>query len=110
MKTSETIRVLAALAQESRLDVFRYLIRQGIVGAPAGRIAADLGVHAATLSFHLNALKQAQLVEARRESRSIVYTANFSRVNRLIGFLTENCCRGEAAAGAAATPPLRLTP
>lgn len=95
MKTSETIRVLGALAQESRLDIFRYLIRHGLAGAPAGQIASDLGLHAATLSFHLGALRQAGLVESRRESRSIIYTANFSRVGELIGFLTENCCQGD---------------
>lgn len=87
--------VLNALAQESRLAVLRYLIRSGPAGAAAGRIGERLGVHAATLSFHLNALRQAGLVLARRESRSIIYTANFERMSALVGYLTQNCCRGE---------------
>lgn len=95
MKMSDALDVLGALAQPSRLAVFRYLIRTGPDGAPAGQIATDLEVHVATLSFHLNALKQAELVHARRESRQIIYSVNFARMTDLIGFLTENCCTAE---------------
>jgi DNA-binding transcriptional ArsR family regulator len=95
MKMSVALEVLGALAQPSRLAVFRYLIRTGPEGAPAGQIATDLEVHVATLSFHLNALKQAELVHARRESRQIIYSVNFARMTDLIGFLTENCCTAE---------------
>lgn len=90
--------MLNALAQESRLDIFRFLVQAGPTGAPAGRVGEHLGLHAATLSFHLNALKQAGLVSARRESRSIIYTASFARMGELVGYLTQNCCRGELAA------------
>jgi DNA-binding transcriptional ArsR family regulator len=96
MKMSEAVMVLNALAQESRLAILRYLIRSGQGGAAAGHIGERLEVHSATLSFHLNALRQAGLVVARRESRSIIYTANFPRMSDLVGYLTENCCRGEA--------------
>lgn len=95
MKRMEAVSVLNALAQESRLDIFRFLIQAGPTGAPAGRIGEHLGLHAATLSFHLNALKQARLVSARRESRSIIYTASFGRMGDLVAYLTRNCCRGE---------------
>lgn len=88
---------MAALAQATRLEVFRYLIRQGLPGAPAGRIGEALALHAATLSFHLAALRRAGLVASRRESRSIIYTANYGQVNELIGFLVQNCCQGEDA-------------
>ena len=97
MKVSVAVGVLGALAQESRLEIIRYLIRVGPSGVPAGRIADHLHVHAATLSFHLNALKHAGLVSSKRESRSIIYFANFARVSDLVGFLTENCCSEEHA-------------
>jgi len=106
MKISEALDVLGALAQPSRLAVFRYLIRTGPEGAPAGRIATDLDVHVATLSFHLNALKQAELVHARRESRQIIYCVNFARMTDLIGFLTESCCTAEGQS-ARATATIR---
>lgn len=96
MERTDAISALNALAQESRLDIFRYLIQAGAAGASAGRIGGHLGLHAATLSFHLNALKQAGLVSARRESRSIIYTASFARMSELMGYLTQNCCRGAA--------------
>ncbi|HYC38711.1 MAG TPA: metalloregulator ArsR/SmtB family transcription factor [Usitatibacter sp.] len=98
MKMSDAVAVLGALSQESRLEIFRYLIRAGSEGAPAGRIGEHLDMHSATLSFHLNALKQAGLVSARRESRSIIYTASFARMKSLMGYLTQNCCRGELEA------------
>ena len=95
MKISDAVEILSGLAQESRLQIFRYLIQSGPSGAPAGHIGEQLDVHSATLSFHLNALKHAGLVSARRERRSIIYTANFKRMSELIGYLTENCCKGE---------------
>ena len=94
---SDAVDVLSALAQASRLDIFRYLIRMGPAGVPAGQIGDQVGVHAATLSFHLHALKRAGLVNSRRESRLIIYSANFARMSDLIGYLTENCCIGEKA-------------
>lgn len=94
MEKSETIAALAALAQESRLDIFRLLVQAGSEGCAVGLIGKRLGLPSATLSFHLNQLKQAGLVSFRREGRSLIYTANFAAMNALMGYLTENCCGG----------------
>ena len=95
MKMSDAVTVLDALAQESRLEIFRFLVQAGPQGAPAGRIGDQLTVHSATLSFHLNALRQAGLVTSRRESRSIIYTASYARMSELLAYLLANCCAGE---------------
>ena len=91
------IAALAALAQETRLDIFRLLVEAGADGLPAGRIGEKLGLPSATLSFHLNQLKQAGLVTFRREGRSLIYMAEYAAMNALLGYLTENCCQGDAA-------------
>ncbi len=96
MKKERAIAALAALAQESRLDVFRMLVQSGPDGLPAGEIGAKLGVPSPTLSFHLNHLKHAGLVTCRRDSRSIIYSADYKAMNDLISYLMENCCRGNA--------------
>jgi ArsR family transcriptional regulator len=93
MKKTEALVALAALAQESRLDVFRLLVRAGHDGRPANEIAASLGLAPATLSFHLKELTRAGLIIARPESRFIYYSANYDCMNGLLGYLTENCCR-----------------
>ena len=85
---------LAALAQETRLSIFRLLIEAGPAGMAAGRIAEAIGIPNATLSFHLKELHRAQLVSPRQESRFIYYSANFDRMAALMTFLTQNCCRG----------------
>jgi len=95
MKKSTVISALGALAQETRLDIFRLLVRKGPEGLPAGEIGMQLGQPSPTLSFHLNQLKFAGLVSSRRESRSIIYTANFKMMTNLLGYLTENCCGGQ---------------
>lgn len=97
MESLAAIAALDALAQETRLRVFRLLVQVGTEGLPAGRIAKDLELPLATLSFHLNTLRQAGLIEFRRESRSLIYHANFEVMNRLLAYLTENCCGGEEA-------------
>src|SRR5215469_17365913 len=94
MKKSVVIGALGALAQETRLDVFRLLVQKGPEGLRAGEIGARLGQPSPTLSFHLNQLRFAGLVRSRRESRSIIYTANFKAMSDLLGYLTENCCGG----------------
>lgn len=99
MKMSDAVAVLDALAQEVRLRIYRYLIVAGPSGASAGSIADHLQMHAATLSFHLNTLRHAGLVTSRRESRSIVYSANYSRMDGLMAYLMENCCCGEPKEG-----------
>ena len=94
MKTPDAVRALAALAQDSRLSVFRLLVEQGPAGLPAGVIAERLDLPPATLSFHLKELAHARMVNARQEGRFIYYSANFATMNALLGFLTENCCQG----------------
>ncbi len=86
------IKALAALAQETRLTIFRTLVQAGQSGLPAGQLAKELNIPNATLSFHLKELTHAELVIARQESRFIYYSANFVTMNALLGYLTENCC------------------
>ncbi|MFT3733580.1 MAG: metalloregulator ArsR/SmtB family transcription factor [Rhodocyclaceae bacterium] len=95
MKSNDAVSQLAALAQESRLAIFRLLVQQGQGGLPVGRIAESLGLANATLSFHLKTLAQAELIVPRQEGRFIYYVANFAQMNALLAFLTENCCAGE---------------
>jgi DNA-binding transcriptional ArsR family regulator len=97
MEKTEAIAALAALAQDTRLDIFRLLVAAGPDGLPAGQIGERLGLPGATLSFHLNQLRHAHLVTFRRESRSLIYSAAYAVMNDLLGYLTENCCQGEAA-------------
>jgi len=97
MEKSSAITALVALAHESRLDIFRLLMQAGPEGLPAGRIGERLGLPATTLSFHLNQLKHADLVTFRREGRSLIYSAAYPVMNALLAYLTENCCKGEAA-------------
>lgn len=94
MEKAAVLQALAALAQETRLDIFRLLVECGPRGLHAGRIGARLGVPPATLSFHFNQMKHAGLITCRRESRMLVYSANFETMNALLGYLTENCCGG----------------
>jgi ArsR family transcriptional regulator, arsenate/arsenite/antimonite-responsive transcriptional repressor len=94
MKKSTVIAALGALAQETRLDIFRMLIQRGPEGLAAGEIGERLGQPSPTLSFHLNQLRFAGLATSRRESRSIIYSANFKAMNDLLAYLTENCCGG----------------
>lgn len=98
MKSESAIAALSALAQESRLAVFRLLVTRGADGMPAGQIGERLNIPAPTLSFHLAQLSQAGLVKARREGRSLIYAADYPNMNALMAFLTENCCGGAAAA------------
>ena len=98
MEKLYAIAALSALAQETRLDIFRLLVQAGAEGMPAGQIGERLGLPSATLSFHLNQLKHAHLVKFRRESRSLIYTAEYPVMNDLLAYLTENCCGGAAAA------------
>ncbi len=102
MEKPDAIAALAALAQESRLDIFRLLVQAGPEGLPAGQIAEGLGLPANTLSFHLNQLRHAGLVTFRRESRSLIYAAEYPAMNALLAYLTENCCQGAASCAPAA--------
>lgn len=96
MEIKDAIKALAALAQESRLAIFRLLVECGPAGLPVGKIGAQLGIAPATLSFHLKELSHADLVTARQEGRFIFYSAHFGTMNGLLAFLTENCCAGNA--------------
>jgi len=109
MERQAAIAALAALAQESRLDVFRLLVQAGSVGLPAGQIGERLGLAPATLSFHLNQLRHAGLVTYRRESRSLIYAAEYSAMNSLLAYLTENCCGGTEICAPACTPEITQT-
>ena len=95
MKATEVVPALAALAQENRLDVFRLLVQAGPDGMAAGHIADRLGLVSATLSFHLAQLKHAGLVTVRRDGRSLIYAADYARMNGLIGYLADECCADE---------------
>ena len=94
MKIDDTVRALAALAHNSRLEIFRLLVQKGPTGMSATAIAEKVGLPNATLSFHIKGLTHAGLVSARQDGRFIFYAANFDAMNSLIGYLTENCCSG----------------
>lgn len=98
MDKHQAIAVLSALAQETRLDIFRYLVEAGPDGMPAGQIGEHLNVPWATLSFHLKTLQQAGLLARKRESRSIIYSVNFTSMNAVVSYLMENCCQGHPEA------------
>ena len=94
MKKTNALAALSGLAQESRLDIFRLLVVQGPEGLSAGEIAEKLGLPNATLSFHLKELSHVGLVAPRQAGRFIYYSANFTTMNGLVAYLTENCCQG----------------
>jgi len=98
MEKTQVIDALSALAQENRLDTYRLLVQAGPDGISAGEIAAALGLPPNTLSFHFDRLRQAGLVTVRRNGRSMIYAARYDTMNALLGFLTDNCCRGQAKA------------
>ena len=94
MRSPDVIRALSALAQEHRLAAFRLLVQAGPAGIAAGALAEKLDVPPSSMSFHLAQLANAGLVTQRRESRSIIYSADYAAMNGLMGYLTENCCGG----------------
>ncbi|HBR82919.1 MAG: metalloregulator ArsR/SmtB family transcription factor [Qipengyuania citrea] len=94
MQADRVIRALSALAQEHRLAAFRLLVQAGEEGVAAGILAEKIDVPPSSMSFHLSQLANAGLVTQRRESRSIIYTADYAAMNGLMGYLTENCCGG----------------
>jgi ArsR family transcriptional regulator, arsenate/arsenite/antimonite-responsive transcriptional repressor len=96
MKKHQALAALAALAQDNRLDVFRLLVEAGRVGMPAGAVADALKLAPNALTFHFDRLREAGLVTVRRDGRSMIYTARYDTMNALLGYLTENCCRGTA--------------
>lgn len=104
MKSDVAVARLAALAQESRLAVFRLLVQKGPDGVAAGDIAARLRLSPTTLSFHLKELSNAGLLKSRQEGRFIYYAPDFKAMSALLAYLGENCCEGQANCAPAATP------
>ena len=98
MKSSDALLALSALAQESRLELFRRLVRTGPAGLAVGDLRASTGLPGATLTNHLNVLRQSGLVASTREGRVIRCTANYDRMDELVAYLLENCCAGESCA------------
>jgi DNA-binding transcriptional ArsR family regulator len=94
MQESQALNAFAALSQETRLGIVRRLVRDGPEGLSAGAIADAAKASASNVSFHLKELERAGLIEARREARSIIYSANFAGLRGLIGFLMKDCCAG----------------
>src|SRR5437763_9922323 len=94
MESNTAIESLSALAHPGRLAVFRLLVRVGPDGAPAGEVARALDTPANTMSTHLAILTRAGLIRSRRESRSIIYSADYPQITGLLGFLMEDCCQG----------------
>lgn len=104
MKTKTAVAALSALAQEHRLAAYRALVQAGPEGLCPSDLAERLDVPGPTLSFHLAQLRHAGLVTVERRSRSLIYAANYSAMNALVGFLTENCCGGTSVCAPLCTP------
>ena len=94
MEMTQAVDSLAALAQTTRLEIYRKLVEAGPQGLAAGRIAAGLELPPATLSFHLAHLTRAGIAKSRQEGRFVIYSADFRAMRELVGYLTENCCKG----------------
>ena len=94
MSADQVVTALAALAQSTRLAIYRLLVVSGSTGLAAGQIAEQLHLPPATLSFHFKTLSHAGLIESRQEGRYIFYVANYSVMNQMLAYLTENCCAG----------------
>jgi ArsR family transcriptional regulator, arsenate/arsenite/antimonite-responsive transcriptional repressor len=97
MENKAAVAALAALAQDTRLAIYRLLVERGPEGMPAGRIAEALSLPDSSLSFHLAQLSRAGLIGQKRMSRQLIYSADFAAMNTLVGYLTENCCGGNPA-------------
>ncbi len=98
METNSAVIALSALAQASRLAVFRVLVQAGALGMAAGKISELTDIPPSSLSFHLKELSHAGLITSRQDGRFVIYTAQFDAMNALLGFLTENCCGGDPCA------------
>jgi DNA-binding transcriptional ArsR family regulator len=98
LNSPDAVQALGALAHEYRLAIYRMLVEQGPEGLPAGVIAERLGIAPSSLTFHLQHLQRAGLIDQKRVSRHLIYAADFGRMTALVGFLTENCCGGSQSA------------
>lgn len=105
MRTTEVIGALGALAHEYRLAIYRLLVEQGPTGLPAGAIGERIGLVPSSLSFHLQALQRAGLISQVRASRQVIYSADYTVMNSLVGYLTDKCCSaGEAGCASGCAP------
>ena len=96
MESNDVVKALAALAQSSRLEVFRALVVAGKAGLTPGALSESMGIAANTLSFHLKELVHADLITQERNGRNLIYRAQFDRMNAVLAYLTQNCCQGQA--------------
>lgn len=103
MESSSVVKALAALAQASRLEIFRALVVAGEAGLTPGAVAEALGLAPNTLSFHLKELVHAELVSQERAGRNLIYRARFERMNAVLAYLTDNCCQGQPCAASPAS-------
>ena len=110
MRTRQVIEALGALAHEHRLSIFKLLVERGPPGLPAGQIAERVGLVPSSLTFHLQNLERAGLLSRRRESRQLIYSADFGAMNELLGYLTENCCAGSAQCASGCSPTTAARP
>lgn len=110
METKIALKALAALAQDTRLAIFRHLVERGPEGVVAGAIAESLDIPAATLSFHLKEMTHADLLESNQEGRFVRYTARLTVVQDLVDYLTENCCGGDMTKCAPVRAPSPVKP
>jgi DNA-binding transcriptional ArsR family regulator len=108
METRQAIAALGALAQESRLAVFRLLVQAGPSGMAASKIAEQVGIPPSSLSFHLKELTHAGLVTPTQEGRFVIYAANYGTMNALLGFLTDSCCSGNPCSPAGICEPAKV--
>jgi ArsR family transcriptional regulator len=104
MTPKDAVGALAALAHEHRLSLYRLLVEAGPEGLNAGTIAQRLGLPPSSLTFHLQHLHRAELITQQRNSRQLIYAADFAVMNDLVGYLTENCCAGSAACESSCPP------
>src|SRR6202522_888750 len=105
MKTPRVIDALGALAHEHRLAIYRLLVQRGPAGLSAGAIGERVGLVPSSLTFHLQNLQRAGLIAQRRESRQLIYSADFTAMNGLVGYLTENCCGYSSASCSSSCAP-----
>ncbi len=110
MENTSIVAALSAIAQESRLNIFRTLVQAGPSGMAAGKISETTGIAPSSLSFHLKELTHAQMVSARQQGRFVIYSANFATMNTVIAYLTENCCSGNPCSPISACETAFATP
>ena len=108
MNTTEVIDALGALAHEHRLAIFRLLVERGPEGLPAGAIGEQVGLVPSSLTYHLQALQRAHLIRQARASRQLIYSADYTAMNELVGYLTENCCAGSSKSCDTECVPVRV--